>query len=112
MIPRSIGSWAAVAERHLRARLLAFVAMAAVALCAAVSLGFGTFAAYVHLSAFRGRAFAALMVSLLYALFAITIWAAGRRAGRARRATAAAPAPLAAAAPRPAPTSPGGDVQS
>jgi hypothetical protein len=84
------------AERDLRGFLLAVAAMAVVALCAAISLAFGTFAAYVYLRALQGPILAALIVSVAYGLLAIAIWAmvaARRRAGRLRRATAAPPPP-------------------
>jgi hypothetical protein len=64
-------------------------------LSAAISLGFGTFAAYVYLRALEGPIVAALIVSVAYGLLAIAIWAmvaVRRRGGRLRRA-AAAPAP-------------------
>jgi hypothetical protein len=67
-----------------------------VALFAAVSLGFGTFAAYVYLRVSEGRGVAALIVGAVYGLVAITIWViwvTRRRAFRFRcAAVASAPA--------------------
>lgn len=91
MIRGLTGYLRAAAERRLRVFLLGVVAAAVVALFAAVSLGFGTFAAYVYLRASEGRVVAALIVCAAYGLLAITIWAivATRwRAGRLRRVAA------------------------
>src|SRR5271166_627109 len=90
------GFIAAVAKRRLRDFLLGVVAATFAALFATVSLGFGTFAAYIYLRALEGRAVAALIVCATYGLLAITIGligAASQRAGRLRRAAlASAPA--------------------
>ena len=59
------GPLGAAAERRLRDFLLGVVAAAVVAL-SPVSLGFGTFAAYVQLRASEGRVVAALIVCAAY----------------------------------------------
>jgi hypothetical protein len=94
MIRRLIGLVGARAERRLSNFVLGVGAAAAVALFASVSLGFGTFAAYVYLRASQGRVVAALIVCAAYGMFAIAIWTiegARRRASRLRRADAASP---------------------
>lgn len=96
MIQGLVGHLGAAAERRLCNYLLSVVAAAVVALFAAVSLGFGTFAAYVCLRASEGRVVAALIVCAAYGLLAITIWTTTevvrRRADRLRRVAAASPA--------------------
>jgi hypothetical protein len=74
----------AATERRLRDFLLGVSAVAAVALFAVVSLGFGTFAAYVCLRASQGHVAAALIICVAYGLLAITILAI--RVARRRRA--------------------------
>jgi hypothetical protein len=56
-----IGLLVAAAERDLRDFLLAVAATTVGALSAAISLGFGTFAAYVYLRALEGPIVAALI---------------------------------------------------
>ena len=80
----------AAAERRLGDFLLGAAAAGAVALFAAVSLGFGTFAVYVYLRASQGRIVAALIVCAAYGASAITIWAIGMARRRARRLRLAA----------------------
>jgi hypothetical protein len=83
---------AAAAGRGPRNLLLGAAAATLAALFAAVSLGFGTFAAYIYLRASEGRVVAALIVAAAYGLLAITIGvigAARQRAVRLRRAAAA-----------------------
>ncbi len=78
MIRGLTGFMAAEAERRLKDFLLGV---------AAVSLGFGTFAAYIYLRALEGRVVAALIVCAACALLAITIGvirAAPQRSGRLR----------------------------
>lgn len=94
MIRRLIGLVGAAAEQRLSNFVLGVGTAAAVALFAALSLGFGTFAAYVYLRAWHGRVFAALIVCAAYGMLAIAIGAIGvarRRASRLRRANAASP---------------------
>ena len=94
MIRRLIGLVGATAEQRLSNFARGVGAAAAVALFAAVSLGFGTFATYVYLRASQGRVVAALIVCAAYGMLAIAIWAIGvarRRASRLRRADAAPP---------------------
>jgi hypothetical protein len=83
------------AEQRIRNLLFGAVAAATVILFATVSLGFGTLAAYAYLSASEGRVNAALAVSAIYGLVAITIWViwATRRRAFWFRHAAAAPAP-------------------
>ncbi len=78
------------AERCLGDFLLGVGAAAVVALFAAVSMGFGTFAVYVYLRASQGRVVAALIICAVYGLTAITIWAIGVARRRARRLRLAA----------------------
>ncbi len=78
------------AERRLGNFLLGVAAAGVVALFAAVSLGFGTFAVYVYLRASQGRVVAALIICAVYGLTAITIWAIGMARRRARRLRLAA----------------------
>jgi hypothetical protein len=85
--------WCAAAERRLRDVRRGAVVGAAVALLAAVSLGFATFAAYACLRASEGPALAALIVGAAYGLLALAIWAIGtaRRRPRPQRPTATPP---------------------
>jgi hypothetical protein len=81
----------AAVERRLRDCMLGVIAAVMVGLFAAVSLGFGTFAAYVYVRGSEGRVVAALIVCAAYGLLALailTIRAVRRRAGRLRRAGA------------------------
>jgi Kef-type K+ transport system membrane component KefB len=79
-----------VAERRLRDFLLGVGTAAVGALFAAVSLGFGTFAAYIYLRASQGRVVAALIVCAAFGATAITIWAVAMARRRARRLRLAA----------------------
>ena len=90
MIRWLTGLLGAAAERRLGDFLLAAAAAGAVALFAAVSLGFGTFAVYAYLRASQGRIVAALIVCAAYGATAITIWAIGMARRRARRSRLAA----------------------
>jgi len=92
MIRGLTGFMAAAAKRRLRHFLLGVAAATVAALFAAVSLGFGTFTAYIYLRGLEGRVVAALIVCAVFGLLAITIGvigAARRRAGRLRPAAAA-----------------------
>jgi len=87
------------AERSLRDVVPAIVVAVSVALLSAISLGFGTFAAYGYLRGLLGGVVAALIVCAAYGLVAITIWVVWtvrrrRAARRVRCAAAAAPAPV------------------
>lgn len=84
----------AAADWRPRDFLLGIVAAELVALCAGVSLGFGTFAAYMHLSASEGPVFAAVMISAVYGLVAIAAGLAlARWHARSPRHRPAAPEP-------------------
>ena len=96
MIRWLIGLLGAAAERGLGKLLLGVAAAGVVALFAAVSLGFGTFAVYVYLRASQGRVVAALIICAVYGVTAITIWAIGAARRRARRLRLAAMAPASA----------------
>ena len=78
------------AERRLGDFLLGVAAAGVVALSAAISLGFGTFAVYAYLRASQGRVVAALIVCAAFGATAITIWAVGMARRRARRLRLAA----------------------
>jgi len=95
MVREMLGLLGGMLERRLQACLRGGVAAMAAAVFAAVSLGFGTFAAFVWLRALEGRAVAALILCLGYGLLAIAILGIGalRRRGRRVRASAAPPAP-------------------
>jgi hypothetical protein len=80
----------AAAERRLGDFLLGVAAAGVVALSAAISLGFGTFAVYAYLRASQGRVVAALIVCAAFGATAITIWAVGMARRRARRLRLAA----------------------
>jgi biotin transporter BioY len=89
MIRELIGLCGAAAERYLRNCLLDVVTATVAALLTAVSLGFATLAAYVHLCVSEESVAAALIVCAAYGVLAIAIWAIGvmrRRATRTRRA--------------------------
>ena len=98
MIRWLTGLLGGAAERRLGDLLFAAAAAGAVALFAAVSLGFGTFAVYVYLRASQGRIVAALIVCAAYGASAIAIWAIGMARRRARRLRLAA---MASSAPAP-----------
>ncbi len=98
MIRWLTGLLGGAAERRLGDFLLGAAAAGAVALFAAVSLGFGTFAVYVYLRASQGRIVAALIVCAAYGASAIAIWAIGMARRRARRLRLAA---MASSAPAP-----------
>ena len=98
MIRWLTGLLGAAAERRLGDFLLGAAAAGVVALSAAISLGFGTFAVYAYLRASQGRVVAALIVCAAFGATAITIWAVGMARRRARRlrlaAMASASAPV------------------
>ena len=98
MIRWLTGLLGAAAERRLGDFLLGVAAAGVVALSAAISLGFGTFAVYAYLRASQGRVVAALIVCAAFGATAITIWAVGMARRRARRlrlaAMASASAPV------------------
>ncbi|WP_137128528.1 hypothetical protein [Roseomonas sp. HF4] len=62
---------AAAADWEPRDFLIGAIGAEVVALFAAVSLGFGTFAAYTHLSASEGPVFAATVISTVYGVVAV-----------------------------------------
>jgi len=90
MIRWLTGLLGGAAERRLGDFLLGVVAAGVVALSAAISLGFGTFAVYAYLRASQGRVVAALIVCAAFGTTAITIWAVGMARRRARRLRLAA----------------------
>src|SRR5579863_3454199 len=96
MIRERTGLLGAAVERRIRDCLLGGIAAAAITLFAAVSLAFGTFAAYIYFRTSEGRVIAALIVSTAYGMLAIAIWAIGmarRRFSRLRRAASASASP-------------------
>ncbi len=90
MIRWLTGLLGGAAERRLRDFLLGVAAAGAVALSAAISLGFGAFAVYAYLQASQGRVVAALIVCAAFGATAITIWAVAMARRRARRLRLAA----------------------
>jgi Kef-type K+ transport system membrane component KefB len=96
MIRRLTGLLGAAAERRLGDFLLGVAVAGMVALCAVVSLGFGTFAVYIYLRASQGRIVAALILCAAYGATAITIWAIAMARRRARRSRLAPVAPASA----------------
>ena len=78
---RSFGA----AERRMGDFLLGAAVAGMVALFAAVSLGFGAFAAYAYLQASQGRVVAALILCAAFGATAIAIWAIAMARRRARR---------------------------
>ena len=90
MIRWLTGFLGAAAERRLGDFLLGVAAAGVVALSAAISLGFGTFAVYAYLRASQGRVVAALIVCAAFGATAITIWAVAMARRRARRLRLAA----------------------
>lgn len=89
-----IGLVGATIEQRVRDSMLGIAVMIVGALFATVSLGFGTFGAYVYVSESEGPVVTALIMSATYGLLAIVIWAvwAARRRAAAGRRGAAAPA--------------------
>jgi Kef-type K+ transport system membrane component KefB len=96
MIRRLTGLLGASAERRLGDLLLGVAVAGMVALCAVVSLGFGTFAVYIYLRASQGRVVAALILCAAYGATAIAIWAIAMARRRARRSRLAPVAPASA----------------
>jgi len=97
MIRWLTGLLGGAAERRLGDLLLGAAVAGMVALFAAVSLGFGAFAAYAYLQASQGRVVAALILCAAFGATAIAIWAiamARRRARRSRLAARASSAPV------------------
>ena len=97
MIRWLTGLLGAATERRMGDFLLGAAVAGMVALFAAVSLGFGAFAAYAYLQASQGRVVAALILCAAFGATAIAIWAiamARRRARRARLAARASSAPV------------------
>jgi Kef-type K+ transport system membrane component KefB len=90
MIRWLTGLLGGAAERRLGDFLLGVAAAGAVALSAAISLGFGAFAVYAYLQASQGRVVAALIVCAAFGATAITIWAVAMARRRARRSRLAA----------------------
>jgi hypothetical protein len=92
MIGRLTGLLGRAAEQSLQAVMLRLIVAMSIALFAAISLGFGTFAAYGCLRGLLGGSVAALIICLAYGLVAVTIWvvwtARGRQARRAQRGAA------------------------
>ncbi|WP_270934602.1 hypothetical protein [Falsiroseomonas oryzae] len=84
----------AVADWHPRDFLIGVIGAEAVMLLATLSLGFGTFAAYTHLSASEGPVFAAGVISAAYGMVAIMVGGAlARWHARSSRHRPAVPAP-------------------
>jgi Kef-type K+ transport system membrane component KefB len=96
MIRRLTGLLGAATERRLGDFLLGVAVAGMVALCAVVSLGFGTFAVFIYLRASQGRIVAALILCAAYGATAITIWAIAMARRRARRSRLAPVAPASA----------------
>jgi hypothetical protein len=99
MIGRLTGLLGRAAEQSLQAVMLRLIVAMSIALFAAISLGFGTFAAYGCLRGLLGGSVAALIICLAFGLVAVTIWVVWTARGRqARRGVApaapAAPAPV------------------
>lgn len=92
-----IDLWGTAAERLLRECLFGAATVGLAVLFAIVSLGFGTFAAYLHLRALHGGVVAALIVGAAFGIIAVSIWVFGavRRHGRRRHPVALAPTPSA-----------------
>jgi hypothetical protein len=91
-----IGLVGATIEQRVRDSLLGIGVIIVSALFATVSLGFGTFGAYVYVSESEGPVVTALILCALYGLLAFVIWAvwaARRRAALGRRAAAAPTTP-------------------
>jgi hypothetical protein len=86
---------ATASEWHPRDFVIGMVGAELVTLCAAVSLGFGTFSAFTHLSASQGPVLAAAMVSAAYGVAAVIAGAALARwrASSAKPPAATPPAP-------------------
>jgi hypothetical protein len=83
----------AAADWHPRDFLIGAIGAEVVTLLAAVSLGFGTFAVYTHLSASEGPVVAAVAISAAYGVVAVIAGIAlARWHGRSSRPPAAAPA--------------------
>jgi hypothetical protein len=96
MIRRLTGLLGRAAEQSLQAVMLRLIVALSIALFAAISLGFGTFAAYGCLRSLLGGSVAALIICLAYGLVAVTIrvvWTARGRQAR-RGAAPAAPPPV------------------
>ncbi|MBP0464191.1 hypothetical protein J5Y09_09730 [Roseomonas sp. PWR1] len=83
----------AAADWQPRDFLMSMIGAEAVTLLAAVSLGFGTFAAYAHLSAVEGPVFAAVVISTAYGVVAVVAGVALARwyAGSSKARPAEAP---------------------
>ena len=98
MIRWLTGLLGSAAERSLRDVVPAVIVAMSITLFSAISLGFGTFAAYSYLRGLLGYVVAALIVCAAYGLVAVTIWVVWtvrrRQARRVRCAAAAAPAPV------------------
>jgi len=98
MIRWLTGLLGSAADRSLRDVVSGAAVAMSVALFSAISLGFGTFAAYGYLRGLRGGVVAALIVCAAYGLVAVAIcvvWTVRRRQARRRRhATAVAPVPV------------------
>ncbi len=81
----------AASDWRPREFLVTVVGAELVVLLAVISLGFGTFAAYTHLAASEGAAFAALVISASYGVAAtlggVTLWLWHSRSARRRPAT-------------------------
>lgn len=83
----------AAADWHPRDFLIGTIGAEVVTLLAAVSLGFGTFAVFTHLSASEGPVFAAAVMSAAYGTFAVIAGVAlARWHAKSSRPPAAAPA--------------------
>jgi len=84
----------AAADWHPRDFMIGAIGAEVVTLFTIICLGFGTFAAYMHLSASQGVVFAAAMISVAYGVVAVICGVALMRwHGRSSRPASAAPAP-------------------
>jgi hypothetical protein len=97
MIRRLTDLLGRAAEQSLQAVMLRLIVAMSIALFAAISLGFGTFAAYGCLRGLLGGSVAALIICSAYGLVAVTIWAVWTARGRQARRGAAPAAPAASA---------------
>ena len=84
----------AAADWHPRDFLIGTIGAEVVMLFATICLGFGTFAAYMRLSASEGPVFAAIVISAAYGVVAVISGVAlARWHDRSPRPSSAAPAP-------------------
>jgi hypothetical protein len=101
MIRRLTGLLGRAVEQSLQAVMLRLIVAMSIALFAAISLGFGTFAAYGCLRGLLGGSVAALIICFAYGLAAVTIWVVWTARGRQARPAQRGAAPAAPVAPAP-----------